>query len=314
MARKSHVRVKPHLAGTLYFRQTSNPFINKPNQGMNTTEGKKDNVKRCPECLNEIHGNARTCEKCGSNLRKNVTFGLVLAWLFSLILLIEAIGVMKSSTGAAVADLIGLAIMCPPLVALIDKRLHIHFSRPFKVIAVIVLMSISAGLAIKAEYQKAFTQNHPEQTSTNTNSAAVIPTYKKGEEIMDGDLKIVVTNFEDKGSEVTDGDCRYYCSHYKADGKYMVVGFTVENTGKESASLSLPDLVDEQDRTFDRTYMLTNNLAPAGYEQYSFDSLNPGTSKTYYTVYDVATTSTSFQWVRKSAILQDVLYKVNLSE
>lgn len=279
---------------------------------MNTEEQKKTKIKKCPECLKEIHGNARTCEKCGSNLRKNVTFGLVLAWIFCIALFGNAISIMKISGWMAALSFIGFVIICPPLSAIIDKRLHIHFSRPFKVIAVILIFSISSGIAIKDSFQKAFVQSHPDQAS-NTNSQVTIPTYKKGEEITDGSLKIVVTNFEDKGTELKETNC-YYCSTYKADGKYVLVGFTVENAGKESETVSIPDLVDEQDRTFNRSYTPSTQFGPEGYEQYSYDSLNPGTAKKYYVIYDVATSSTTFQWVRKSGLLDDILYKVNLSE
>jgi hypothetical protein len=201
----------------------------------------------------------------------------------------------------------------PPLYKLVQNKLHLHVSRPLKFCLVVAAFIGSCVAMTMAAVDSVSSDASQTAGSQNTDSTETLPHYKVGDTFKDGDLNFVIDKVEDKGREFKELDCQSYCSTISADGKFLLVTFTAQNTGTKPEDITLPNLVDKDDRVFQRSSAI-GNYGPSGYEEYEvWSSINPGNSSKYYVIYDVPADSSGFKWQGLTGILRDnVAYDVDL--
>lgn len=248
---------------------------------------------------------------------RKLTFGLIVSWIISVVMACAALGayVGKMPSVAFWYLLTALAAF-PPLYKLLQNKFRLHISRPLKfclVVAAFVGSCVAMTMAAVDSVSGDSSQTNTGSSNTNTAASKTVPQYKVGDTFKDGDLNFVIDKVEDKGKEFKELDCQYYCSTITADGKFVLVTFTAQNTGTKPQDITLPNLVDKDGRVFQRSSAL-GNYGPSGYEEYEvWSSINPGNSSKYYIIYDVPTDSSGFKWQGLTGILRDnVAYNVDL--
>ena len=78
---------------------------------------------------------------------KNITFGLVFAWFFGIVVGIPAIVMLFTKTVAGILLLLSALIVLPPTYNLIKDKLHFTISKGLK-IAIVIILFIIAGVVM----------------------------------------------------------------------------------------------------------------------------------------------------------------------
>jgi hypothetical protein len=242
---------------------------------------------------------------------RKITLGLVLSWFFGVVFALAGFaGTVQGMFGFGIPLLLAGLILLPPVRNAIRDKFSFELSRGLLIVAVLVLMVISVvntpgdeststsgsggSLAAETPSENAAPANAGPvkcETGETVKTASACPkVLQLGDNVPAGDFTWVFANTrweESLGSDFLRED---------ADGIFLVVDVTVENTGTKASYLSsdMVKLVDDRGREFSPD---TTAGFYMGGSALSFDRINPGIVKRGVIVYDVPE-GTTFARVR----------------
>lgn len=272
--------------------------------------------------------------------KKHITVKAVVAWFFSIVFIIYFIILLLLQEWLISAILALMAlIVFPPLHKFLNEKYNFRISAPLKVILVIIGIIASFAILISAGYREAEQQVEQQILETQSKNAEETnevqhettvesektmdeeseeileaeeeaPSYKVGDEIRHEDMILTIQSVEDRGKKISETDCGSYCSYIMADGKFILLLITIKNDAKNPRDVYVPKLYDSEDREFQRTSTYID--IAEGYQNLSYDRLNPGNERSYYIIYDVPEDASGFVWRMESAFLEELEYEVDL--
>ena len=144
---------------------------------------------------------------------KNITFGLVVAWVLGVLFGIVGLTSLFTNVVMGILLLVMAFITLPVTDDIIKNKLKISLSRGLKIFLIIVLLAIVGGLSSK---------NNPTQTSSTSNSAPVETVQQPVEAIKVTAIKLS----EDYKANEVSADAKY-------KGKFVEVSGIIDNIAKD---------------------------------------------------------------------------------
>jgi hypothetical protein len=143
---------------------------------------------------------------------KNITFGLVVAWILGVLFAIVGLTSFSTSVVSGILFLVMAFITLPVTDDIIKNKLKISLSKGLKIFLIIVLLAIAGSLASK---------NSPTQTPSTSNNAPVENVQKTPE------LTVTAIKLSEdyKANEVS-ADAKY-------KGKFIEVSGVIDNIAKD---------------------------------------------------------------------------------
>lgn len=226
---------------------------------------------------------------------KKITLRLVLAWIFSVILILAGLGVMTSSIFGGLLIILSGAIIFPPLDKLTRKKYNFHISSVLKFFIVIIVFGIGMSLVISSsdsisDDSNGFSgdsgggfDNIPDNQGSDSDSQA--QNYNLNERVVWGDWAYTIHKVETKNELGSYLFGEFYGE--KADGVFLIFDITIENVGKESNYylFDLIQVIDNQERVFDKDGIAEIYLDEG--DGFGFEQLQPGLPKKGKMVFDV---------------------------
>lgn len=120
---------------------------------------------------------------------KNITFGLVLAWGFSVLVGLSAIALVFSEPLAGIALLLAALVVFPPMSKVIAEKMHIKLSGGLKALIAVILLVVGgtlSGTGNSATGTVSDSGNTSTTTTSSTKSAVV--------EIVDVSTRVTESN------------------------------------------------------------------------------------------------------------------------
>lgn len=152
---------------------------------------------------------------------KNITFGLVFAWILGVIVGIVGIITLFTQPIVGIILVISALIALPPVSKFTKEKMHFSLSGGLKVSAVIILLIVAIAVASKGNSSSVATNTTGSVASVATNSSTPTPVQSQ--------VPIIVT--------ATKLSSDYQSNEVSADAKYkgnlVQVSGTIYNIGKD---------------------------------------------------------------------------------
>lgn len=112
--------------------------------------------------------------------------------------------------------------------------------------------------------------------------------YAINQEVPSGDVTWKVTSVKDRGTSLLAKDSRYpTISKTKTTaGRFVEISISIENKGKDLASITTPVLVDNQNREFTSSTD-TTEWVPDGKDLFLLSNLQPNLPKDFVVIYEL---------------------------
>lgn len=247
----------------------------------------------CTKCGLENKDDATFCNSCGSPLKsldtyakgsaendksknsQKVTLGLIASWVFGVLFLLAGIGGVFAGDFSGLLFILASFFSLPPTMKLVEKKLHFTLSKGLRVTLVIFLCFMVTFIPT----QPASTNQDSYNPSASSAALSEPAYYSQGEKVKVGDIEYTLNS-----AEVTDvvGNSFMY---EEADGIFIIVDLTIENTGSQSKDISsnYVKVIDSKGRVFESDsaawIYLDNNLL--------FKQLQPGLPTRGEAIFDV---------------------------
>lgn len=184
-----------------------------------------------------------------------------------------------------------------------DQRNWFKRHKILTIIIIIVGFFILLGVAGSSDE---VTTNEAETAKTEGEQV-----FNVNQDVASGDVTWKVTAVKDRGSSLLAKDSRFSTiSKTKTTaGKYIEVAFTVENTGKDLASITTPSLVDSQGREFTSSADVSEWI-PEGKDLFLLSNLQPNLAKEFVVIFEVPQDATELK--AKVGVLRPELIELGL--
>ncbi len=237
-----------------------------------------------------------------------ITIGLILSWFFGIIFFIGFLaGLMVGSYFVAILLFLTACFIIPPIERSIKERWNFEFSTGIKIILVIVGLSLYSCIDFSDTTTQTDTTSNSdnvdeivteevieEKTTTTSQSKTTtqpaeeqIEIYYLGEPVQIGSFEYTINSYYT--TSAIGQDLMGTFMGETADGIFLVVDVTIENTGTQSVTLwdSMIKVVDVQGRTYDHDMNAEIYLSMSNKKAFTFEQLQPGLPKQGYLVFDI---------------------------
>ncbi len=144
---------------------------------------------------------------------KNITFGLVIAWILGVVFTIAGLTSLFTNVVSGILFLVMAFITLPVTDDIIKNKLKISLSKGLKIFLVIVLLAVAGSLSSKS---------NPTQTSSSTNNNVPVVNVPKTPELTVTAIKLS----EDYKANEVSADAKY-------KGKFIEVSGVIDNIAKD---------------------------------------------------------------------------------
>ena len=190
---------------------------------------------------------------------KRITIGLLLTWLFCIVLGYSGItALINVSISSGLALIAGCTLIFPPLTKLIKEKYNLEISKGVKLLIIIALLFVYGTFS-------------PHQQNTASEKQLNI-TYKIGDRVKVGNYAYTVYGMS------TASTIGANTSLKQAGGIFLIFDISIENIANKTKTLWSPNMIiiDEQNREFSYTVA-----------DISFAQMQPGLPKRGKVAFDI---------------------------
>jgi len=225
-----------------------------------------------------------------SKEKKQITLGLIIAWIVGTVFLLSGGVYLVSSPVAGIVLILASAITIPATMEFIRDKTGVDLSGAVRFVAVVLLLGIATYLGQgSVETEPATPQtvgNTEEEQDKKEEKEQEVQTYSIGDEVVVEDrVRWVIQDAENLGQRIESGNS--FTEPETTSGKFIKVKGEIENiTNKEISIGEVPKIKDSQGREFEQSSSLFSAIETEGLDWSS--EFKPSITKDFTAVYEVA--------------------------